>query len=320
MPVLEHLLESRATTGASGERASMAASSLPHPSPGLLPIAQIERHLELVQREVDGLRCELDLMRRRDDALSYHLRRLDDELRLAARLQRDFLPKSFPQLGGVRLDVLYRPAGYVSGDLYDVVRLDERRLGFYVADAVGHGMPPALLTMFLKNALVTKEVTADGYRLLDPAEGMGRLNRALIGQNLSHATFATAVYGTIDTTTNEVRLAKAGHPAPLLLRADGGVEWVEPSGSLLGIFPDEPFEVSTFRLAAGDRLFVYTDGVEVAFGNDAQADATRWRKELVRSRHLPAGELLGEFARLIDAEGGGVEPRDDLTVLTMEVG
>ena len=53
---------------------------------------------------------------------------------------------------------LFRPAGYVSGDLYDVARLDERRIGFYVADAVGHGMPAALLTMFIKHALVTKEV------------------------------------------------------------------------------------------------------------------------------------------------------------------
>ena len=76
--------------------------------------------------------------------------RLDEELRLAAKLQQDFLPKQLPQVGPIHFHSLFRPAGYVSGDLYDVMRLDEKRVGFFPVDAVGHGMPAALLTMFIK--------------------------------------------------------------------------------------------------------------------------------------------------------------------------
>ena len=79
--------------------------------------------------------------------------------------------------------------GYVSGDLYDVMRLDETHIGFYMADAVGHGMPAALLTMFIKNALVTKEIGPGGYRLLAPGETIAKLNEVLLGQNLSNEFF-----------------------------------------------------------------------------------------------------------------------------------
>src|SRR5439155_22239590 len=103
------------------------------------------------------------------------------------------LHKSLPQDGSVHFHTLFRPAGYVRGDLYDVMRLDETHIGFYMADAVGHGMPAALLTMFIKNALVTKEITAGSYRLLDPGQTIAKLNEALVGQNLSYATFATAI-------------------------------------------------------------------------------------------------------------------------------
>jgi len=84
---------------------------------------------------------------------------LDEEIRLAARLQQDFLPRRLPKVGSSRFSVYYQPAGFVSGDIYDVARLDETRIGFYVADAVGHGLPAALLTMFIKEALQTKRIT-----------------------------------------------------------------------------------------------------------------------------------------------------------------
>jgi phosphoserine phosphatase RsbU/P len=303
----------------SGPAALQAVQAiLPELGPGLL-----DEQLDAVQREVNSLRGELDLLRRRDETLNFYMQRLDEELRLAARLQQDFLPKSLPQLGRVRFHTLYRPAGYVSGDLYDVMRLDERRVGFYMADAVGHGMPAALLTMFVKQALVTKEITATGYRLLDPAEALGRLNVALLEQGLSHSNFCTAVYGILDVETLEVRLARAGHPAPLLLRADDRVEPLGPDGALLGIFPDETFASGSVRLAPGDRLVVYTDGVDIAFPDERDHDISqrppRWQEELVRRRPLPAEHLLADFGRHLDDTAGSLDPRDDLTMMVIDV-
>src|SRR5665213_57558 len=223
----------------------------------------VER-LELVLREADALREELNSLRRRDETLNYYMHRLDEELRLAARLQQDFLPKILPQLGPVHFHTLFRPAGYVSGDLYDIMRLDEKHVGFYIADAVGHGMPAALLTMFIKHALVTKEISCNTYRRPAPGETLTKLNSSLIDQILSQAAFATALYGVIDVESLEVTIARAGHPNPLLVQTDGSIDTLGCEGPLLGIFPDEQFQDIKFQLRPGERVILYTDGVEVA--------------------------------------------------------
>src|ERR1700722_13506486 len=136
--------------------------------------------VQSLQNEVAVLNSELSLLRRDREMHDFHFSRLNEELRLAARLQQDFLPKTLPQLGPVHFHTLFLPAGYVSGDFYDSMRLDEKHIGFYIADAVGHGVPAALLTMFIKHALATKQISAGGYRLLSAGATMGRVNETLI--------------------------------------------------------------------------------------------------------------------------------------------
>lgn len=275
--------------------------------------------VQTMQQQIDELSAEINLLRRRDETLNFHLHRMDEELRLAARLQQDFLPKSLPQVGRVKFHSLFRPAGYVSGDLYDVMRLDEKHVGFYMADAVGHGMPAALLTMFIKTALLTKEINPDGYKLIDPSSVIAHLNDTLVGQQLSYATFATAIYGLINTETLEVKLARGGHPNPVLLRADGEVVNIETDGSLLGIFPEEQFPQTSFTLSPGDRLFIFTDGVELAFSDGGKGiDATRWRQELCTRKDLDTEQLLHDFSARMDEDAGSLLPKDDLTIIVVE--
>ena len=300
----------------------------PHAPPILAVelIKPVERQLESLQAELAQLNAEVGDLRRRDETLKFYMHRVDEEMRLAARLQQDFLPKTLPQIGRVHFHTVFRPAGYVSGDLYDVMRLDERHVGFYMADAVGHGMPAALLTMFLKNALVTKQITGDGYRLVDPGQTMARLNDVLVSQRLSHATFATAIYGHVNTETLQVRFARGGHPCPLLQRAGGDdMEMLEADGSLLGIFENETFTEGAAQLQPGDRLFVFTDGVEVAFvdgkngSGDGQLNPNQWRDELYKRRHLSTEDLLAEFCARLDEQKGSLEPKDDLTMVVLDV-
>jgi sigma-B regulation protein RsbU (phosphoserine phosphatase) len=276
--------------------------------------------VEQLTRERDEARAEAADLRRRAARLDDHLSRLDGELRLAGRLQRDFLPKALPRVGTARFATLFRPAAHVSGDFYDVVRLDEDHVGFYVADAVGHGVPAALLTMFIKHTLATKQIGPGGsYRLLSPGETLARLNTALLDQALSGSTFATAAYGVVDVRTRVVTLARAGHPHPLLLGGDGSVKPVECDGGLLGILPDETFAEATFTLAPGDRLVLYTDGVEVAFAETAAVSLERWRA-MVTTHACPAtGDLLAASATAVEAFNGDGPPRDDLTLLSLEM-
>jgi serine phosphatase RsbU (regulator of sigma subunit) len=282
-------------------------------------VSHIEEQIAFLQGEITSLQDEVNLLRRRDETLEFYMARVDEEMRLAARLQQDFLPKQLPLIGRVRFHTLYRPAGYVSGDLYDVMRLDERHVGFYMADAVGHGMPAALLTMFIKNALVTKEISADGYSILQPGRTMAKINDAIVSQNLSYATFATAIYGHINTETLETRFARGGHPNPVLIRANGACEDLIADGGLLGIFPEDQFETKSVQLSAGDRILLYTDGIEVAFGPEDKIDISRWREELATRSSLPTEQLLKEFEDHLNGESGSLRPKDDLTIIVIEV-
>ena len=280
--------------------------------------AGTQLHLDAVQNEIDSLKFEINHLRRRDETLKFYMTRLDEELRLAARLQQDFLPKQMPQVGPVHFHVLFRPAGYVSGDLYDMLRLDEKHVAFFIVDAVGHGMPAALLTMFIKRALVCKEIGPNGYRLLPPSETLQRVNDALIEQNLSASTFATALYGVLDTESLVLTFATAGHPAPLLLRGDQMTDLVV-EGPLLGVFAGETYRPSTVQLQTGDRLLVYSDGVEVAFNEDLASQRGQWREELYRRRNLPSEGLIIDFSDQLDREVGSLQAKDDLTLMIVEV-
>jgi sigma-B regulation protein RsbU (phosphoserine phosphatase) len=283
------------------------------------PAAPPSRLIESLQEEILALHEELAVLRRRDETLNDHMHQLDEELRLASRLQRDFLPKNFPELGPVRFHVLFRPAGYVSGDIYDVIRLDENHVGFYVADAVGHGIPAALLTMFLKRALVTKEILPSGYRLLPPSESLAQLNQCLVDQGLAHTTFATALYGMINTRSLECIFARGGHPSPILLSADGTLRTLHADGGLLGIFPEDRYTDCTEQLRSGDRLILYTDGVEVCLTEKADAMQEGWHRMLMELHPLPTSELIAALAEKIDSNAGSLAPKDDLTILIAEI-
>src|SRR5205823_4396091 len=144
-------------------------------------------------------------------------RQLDTELMLARRLQANFLPRQVPTFPRGRVVVHHHPSGRVGGDFYDAFRVDENHVGFYVADALGHGVPASLLTMFIKQNLRPKEVARDLYRLIPPDEVLARLNRELIEQRLSETPFVSMVYGLFNHQTGALSLARAGHPFALFM-------------------------------------------------------------------------------------------------------
>src|SRR5262249_19611318 len=146
---------------------------------------------------------------------------IDQELELARRVQLSFLPQSFPDVPECRFAVHYGLRGKVGGDLYDVFRLDESHLGFYVADVVGHGVAASLLTIFVKEGVRAKDVIGPQSRLVPPGEVLQRLNRELIAQALSEAPFITMVYALLDHRPGTLQFARAGHPHPLYLPREG---------------------------------------------------------------------------------------------------
>jgi phosphoserine phosphatase RsbU/P len=286
-------------------------------------IGGIERLFdELTDREslstrVVQLETENALLRQRDTLISRQMARHDEEQRLAARIQQDFLPKTLPVVGMVSFQTAYRPAHYVSGDLFDVKRLDEQHVGVYLADAVGHGTPAALLTMFMKNALVTKRIRKDGYELVDPAETLALLNSALLNQDLQQSSFATAVYARINCVTGDVVMAKAGHPEPIIIGIDGTTREIAGDGPLLGVFPEAEWNTVRFTLQPGERLILYTDGVETAFPVNDQPCSQTWKRELDAMTREPSEEIIRRFREAIENNPLNGQ-KDDLTLVIAE--
>ena len=120
-------------------------------------------------------------------------------------------------------------------------------------------------------------------------------------------------------------LSTAGHPRPIVVPKSGAAPYeMETDGSLLGIFEGEQFIDITATLGPGDRLVLYTDGVEVAFpntdgGDEMTYDQDRWKAELLSCRHQKAEEMLMHLSASIDAQQGSLRPGDDLTVILMEM-
>jgi serine phosphatase RsbU (regulator of sigma subunit) len=247
-------------------------------------------------------------------------------MQLASMIQREFLPRTLPELDDVRFGVFYRPAGYVSGDMYDIRRLDDHTIGFFLADAVGHGVPAALLTMVISRCLTLKVISDDDYRIVSPGEVLTKLNEEMLRLQSAGGRFATAVYGLIDTRTHRVTLAGAGHPPPRLIKEDGASIGLETDGGLLGVFPEATFTETTFDLKAGERLVLFTDGFETAFPD---ANAARKQRRLPTERYLeclsdicslgrPVAESVAELGVLVDDQSGSLHQIDDLTAIIVQ--
>jgi serine phosphatase RsbU (regulator of sigma subunit) len=268
------------------------------------------------------LRRENAMLRKLDRGVQQQMTQMDEEMRLAARLQTDFLPRRLPEQNGCSFRVLFRPASYVSGDIYDALRLDEHHLGFYIADAVGHGMPAALLTIFIKRTLRIKEInepgkTGSAYRIIPPDEAMFHLNAEICQQQLSLSQFVTMVYGVLNIHTYELKLARAGHPAPYLLKADGSMKELEPDGALLGVFPEEHFPVMTVQLEPGDNILMYSDVFETAYPGGDEVVNERYKDEFKKMASANPQAGFDSFVAELDRQEGSLHQRDDLTALMM---
>lgn len=277
-------------------------------------LAQVHALLRIKGHQ-DKLRERTAELQSLHKSLQAAYQQIDMELDLARRIQESFLPQQLPQVAQVRFAVKYRPCGRVGGDFYDVFRLDEDHLGFYVADAMGHGVPASLLTVFVKTSVRTKEIVGKQYRLLPPEEVLRNLNRELIAQRLSDTPFITMVYGLFDFRRGVLTFARSGHPYPLHIPGHGPVQAWTIEGSLLGVF-DTVYRSQTRELQPGDKVLLHTDGMDAAgFGSHPVGKASLLAAAETY-RHLPVDELVERLGTELFQQ---TRQSDDLTLLGLEV-
>ncbi|MBI2804834.1 MAG: SpoIIE family protein phosphatase [Planctomycetes bacterium] len=241
--------------------------------------------------------------------------RMESELALAQRLQESFLPQTLPELPRVKLAVKYKPHDRVGGDFYDVFRLDEKHLGFYVADAMGHGVPASLLTIFVKRGVRAKEISGQTYRLVAPTEVLYRLNRDLLEQQIPDLPFITMIYALFNCETGTLQFSRAGHPYPLYIPRHGKPVLWQQEGSLLGVF-ETKFHLQTRQLKPGDKLLLYTDGMDGASFEQHAVGLTSLLAAAEEFQALPIDEMVERLASDLFTQ---TVQKDDLTVFGVEM-
>jgi sigma-B regulation protein RsbU (phosphoserine phosphatase) len=244
---------------------------------------------------------------------------LKEQLQMAGLVQRDFLPKKLPDSEKLRFKTIFLPAEWVSGDIYDVARLDEEHIGFYVADVVGHGMPAALLTIFLKQAIVMRQTTKNTYRIFQPSEVMKNLNLRLTEQKFSGQKFITCCYCLLNINTLNLTYARAGHPYPILIRKNSPPQRLESQGSLLGIFEESEFPQQSLQLQPDDKLLLYSDGAEPYIGTLEQDTDFRFNSDFCNMLNLPIAEMVEKLENKINYNPLDSNLLDDITAVALQV-
>lgn len=228
---------------------------------------RLRRHNQQLQRTI-----EVEIAGREADAV---------EMQQAREIQQNLLPKNIPQIPGFQIAGTWEPARAVGGDYYDVIQLTDTKAALCIADVSGKGISAALLM-----ANVQAAVRAFATETVSPAEVCGRLNSVLC-TNTATDKFVTMFYSVLDAPSGLLHFTNAGHLRPIVVSHNGSVARLENDGALLGIFPEWRYEVSTVRLATGDTLVLFTDGItEAEAANGEEFGEERLVDWLVSSRQL----------------------------------
>ena len=244
--------------------------------------------------------------------------RMEGELAAAREIQRRLLPPPWPQWSaragatpGFEFHGLCEPAMLMSGDFYDVYRLDADNVALVVADVCGKGTAAALYMALVRTRLRDFDAVAHG-----PAATLAAVNRALVEEDHS-GMFVTIFLGHYRGADGRLDYACAGHPPPLVARADGRIEALQCRGGLVGAFDDIDYADDRIRLDAGDTLLAYSDGItEAGTRGDALYGLERLRETLAAGRVQPLDALCNGIADDALAWSNG-EPRDDITLLAV---
>ena len=271
---------------------------------------------------LNNLNHEVTELRQRDLRHAQSAHQLDEQLRLASQIQQDLLPDPLPVIHGARLHTLFRPVERVSGDMYDVIRLDDTHLGLSVVDATGHGIPAALLTMFIKRTMRGTETRRATDRLDTPDQVLRQLNREILDADLTHCQFVTGLYAIYAEDTRTLCWSRGGTPLPILVRRGRPPQQLNSDGMLLGADRDAEFECREVSLEPGDTVIFHTDGLDALLlerDQDANFDDVR---ETPWYRSLQTGSVADRLNAIADLAADTPRscwPADDLTVLALEI-
>lgn len=260
--------------------------------------------------------------------------RLERELETARKIQERLLPRGLPAVPGFEITGTSVPSRQVGGDYFDVLSLEDGRLGIAIGDVSGKGMPAALLMSNLQASLQGQVIHPSSV-----AEIVTRMNNLLAHSTDPHM-FATFFYGVLDPRDATFTAVNAGHNPPVVRRAGGGIETLDAGGLVLGMLPRQKYKQQTITLAPGDLVVLYTDGITEAtsatpaggrdaadgareeLGDDEDPDRMFGEEQLHEligaSADRSAVEVKQQILEAVERHAAGAPQADDITLVVLK--
>ena len=278
------------------------------------------------------VQTQLQLKRSRE-ALAHAHGRMKKDLEAAARIQAAFLPtETIVEANGVRCAWRYVPCDELAGDTLGIVPLDEARVGVYVVDVSGHGVPSALLSVSLSrlfsadpgsSVLWTADAGVTEPRVATPQEVMEELYRRF-PYDVQTGQYFTMVYAVVDLENRKLTYASAGHEPMIVIGPNREPEYSSSTGQPIALVPamimKSTYEERTVDIAPGDRVYLYSDGIpEARDAEGEQYSNDRLTEKLVELLGSDLDEGLPVILETVRVWQGGPHFDDDVTIVGVEI-
>ena len=261
-----------------------------------------------IERTLEHLKLWREAVASRDKLVA-----LQNELRVAHDMQQSILPKTFPDKPGYQLFGSMEPARQVGGDFFDIINLENDRIGLAIADVSDKGVPAALFMMssrtLMKGAAIGKS---------NPTDVLSEVNHLLQEDN-DAAMFVTVFYAEYNPANGVLSYANGGHNPPVIVHADGSSTVLpQTNGIALGILPDIEYEQNSVTLSPGDTLVLYTDGITEAMNaQNEEFEMERLLTVLSGASSQDVREMNQAIFQAVQAFAGDMPQFDDMTCMTL---
>lgn len=252
---------------------------------------------------------------------------VDRDLIEARKLQQALVRERFRDFGPASVALLLKPSGHVGGDLVGFFRIGPNKVALFAIDVSGHGIASALLTARLAGYLSDGSPEQNialvhdpegAFTARPPAEVATRLNLLMVDEMKSDLYF-TMNLGYVDLTTGRVDIAQCGHPNPVVLRADGRVEFHGNGGMPVGLIADARYDQWHLMLEPGDRLLLYSDGLtECADETGELLDEVGLTRIVTENADLTGNDFFEALVWDLDLFSAGQDFADDLSCAMIE--
>jgi len=275
------------------------------------PEAFNERDLSLITAFASQAAISLERARLHEKDLV--ARQMEEQLKIARETQRTFLPDRDPMVPGYDVTGRNVPSGQVGGDYYDFIRIVDSHLGVAIADVSGKGMPAALIMASFRASLIAE--IRNNYSIRTICEKVN----ALLYESMEPGNYVTGVYGVLDAANHIMTFSNFGHNPPVLLRADGRVEYLTEGGIVMGVSKEAVFEEKALFLERGDLVVMYTDGVTEVFDSQGKEFGRAGLVEVMKNHaHEPAGEIADAIQKAVLSFAASGHVFDDLTLVVIK--